>query len=196
LRFDLPQVGRLDPREVFPAAPSAVLLELGFGGGEHLAAMAEAHPAAGLIGAEIFENGIAKLVAEIERRKLDNIRIFMGDGRLLAAALAERSIAGAFILFPDPWPKERHKKRRVLSATLLDDLARVLGDEAELRLATDDADYADAMRAALAAHADFRRRGEWRERPGDWPGTRYEQKALAAGRTPAYLSFERRLRGR
>jgi tRNA (guanine-N7-)-methyltransferase len=200
LRFELPAEGALDPRTLFARPLDAVWLELGFGGGEHLAAQAAAHPAIGMIGAEVFENGIAKLVGDIERRDLANIRIFADDARALVAALDTSSIARAFILFPDPWPKERHKKRRIVAQHLLDELARVLADESELRLATDDMDYARQMLERVIAHRDFRwlaaGPGDWRARTGDWPPTRYEEKALAQGRTPLYLRFARRARGK
>ena len=199
LRIALPAHGTLDPRRLFAAPVTEVWLELGFGGGEHLAEQAAAHPAVGLLGAEFFENGVAKLLVEIERRDIANIRLFADDARLLLGALPEQSIGRAFILFPDPWPKERHKKRRLVSRETLDTLARIMSDGAELRLATDDMDYARAMLEQATAHADFRWLArdarDWRERPADWPPTRYEAKALAAGRRPIYLRFARRPRG-
>ena len=201
LGFALPAQGRLDPRTLFAAPVDAVWLELGFGGGEHLAAQAEAHPATGMIGAEIFENGVAKLVADIARRTSSNVAPLSGRRAAASfAALADRSIARAFILFPDPWPKERHKKRRLVAAAFLDELARVLTAGAELRLATDDMDYARADAGAPHAHRrDFRWLAagpdDWRVRPADWPPTRYEQKAIAAGRKPLYLRFTPRLIG-
>ena len=198
LAVALPADGALDPRALFSAPMEAVWLELGFGGGEHLAAQADAHRQIGMIGAEIFENGVAKLLAEIERRALGNIRIFRDDARRLVASLADASIARAFILFPDPWPKERHKKRRLVTRDFLDQLARAMIDGAELRLATDDMDYARTMLALGCEHRDFRWTalgpGDWRVRPADWPATRYEKKAIAAGRAPLYLRFVRRLR--
>jgi len=193
--FALGEGGSLDPRRLFPHPVDAVWLELGFGAGEHLAAQAAAHRAIGCIGAEVFENGVVKLLAVIEREHLDNIRLFIDDGRRLIAALPSASIARTFILFPDPWPKERHKKRRLVAQETLDALARVMGDGAELRLATDDEDYAAAMRDCVAAHPLFVGGEEARERPADWPPTRYEQKALAAGRNPLYLRTLRRARG-
>jgi tRNA (guanine-N7-)-methyltransferase len=200
LRVDLPREGALDPVRLFAAPVAAVWLELGFGGGEHLAAQAALHPSIGMIGAEVFENGVAKLLAEIERRALANIRLFVDDGRLLLAALPERALARVFVLFPDPWPKARHAKRRLVAAETLDALARVMADGAELRLATDDMDYARAMLALGTTHAEFRwcaaRADDWRERPPDWPPTRYEEKALAAGRRPLYLRFTRLARAR
>jgi tRNA (guanine-N7-)-methyltransferase len=198
LRIALPAHGALDPRRAFATPVQSVWLELGFGGGEHLASQAAAHPAIGMLGAEVFANGVAKLLAETERRGIANIRLFFDDARLLLAALPDRSIARAFILFPDPWPKERHKKRRLVTHETLDALARIMAYGAELRLATDDMDYARAMLEHATAHADFRWLArdarDWRERTADWPPTRYEAKALAAERKPIYLRFERRPR--
>jgi len=192
LSFALPDAGVLDAARLFDPPPAAVWLELGFGAGEHLAAQAAANPAIGMLGAEIFENGVAKLLAAIEAQGLSNIRLFIDDGRLLLARLPEASIGRAFILFPDPWPKERHKKRRLVAPETLDLLARVLADGAELRLATDDADYAEWMRACVAPHDAFRRIES--ARPADWPQTRYERKAEAAGRTAMLLRLVRRRR--
>lgn len=195
LRVALPREGTLDPRLPFAAPVAAIWLELGFGGGEHLAAQAALHPEIGMLGAEVFENGVAKLLAEMERRSLANIRLFLDDGRLLLAALPDRAIARVFILFPDPWPKMRHAKRRLVSRDTLDALARIMADGAELRLATDDMNYARAMLQLGTTHRDFRwcaqSARDWRERPDDWPPTRYEQKALAVGRRPLYLRFAR-----
>jgi tRNA (guanine-N7-)-methyltransferase len=198
LSFPLAAPGALDPRTLFPAPVAAVWLELGFGAGEHLVAQAQSHPEIGFVGAEVFANGVAKCLAEIERRALANVRIVMDDARTLVASLAERSVARVFVLFPDPWPKERHKKRRLVARDFLGELARAMADGAELRLATDDADYAQAMRELTGAHADFQplgdALGDRRELPADWPPTRYEQKAIAASRQPVYLRLARRAR--
>jgi tRNA (guanine-N7-)-methyltransferase len=116
----------------------------------------------------------------------------------LVAALPAASLGRVFILFPDPWPKQRHKKRRIVSTETLDALARAMADGAELRLATDDADYLRWMLERATAHPDFvwlaRGPSDWRERPADWPATRYEEKARAAGRRPFFLRFGRRPR--
>jgi tRNA (guanine-N7-)-methyltransferase len=198
LRFALPEAGRFDPRALFLTMPEAIWIEIGFGAGEHLADQAEAQPRIGFIGIEIFETGIAKLMAAIARRRLENIRVLVDDARLLLTALPDESIERAFILFPDPWPKLRHRKRRIVSPATLAQLARVMRDDAELRLATDDPDYLRAMLAAATEAAEFewlaRRPGDWRERLPDWPTTRYEQKAVAAGRVPTFLRFRRRSR--
>lgn len=196
LAIALPDNGLLDPTALFPARPTTVALEIGFGGGEHLAAQAEQHPDIGFIGSEVFENGIARLVGEIARRGLGNIRIFPDDARLLLDRLPRASIARVFILFPDPWPKQRHHKRRLVARATLGRLAFVMRPGAELRLATDDRDYLTWMLEHLTSNPDFvwlaRGAADWRERPPDWPPTRYEEKARAAGRTPAFLRFVRR----
>ena len=192
----LPEAGALDPKTLFSAPPAAVWLEIGFGAGEHLAAQAEAHPAIGFIGCEVFENGIARLLGEIARGGLDKIRIFADDARLLLDRLTPASIGRVFVLFPDPWPKERHHKRRLVARATLDRLAIVMQPGAELRLATDDPGYLVWMLEHATAHPDFvwaaRRPIDWRERAPDWPATRYEEKARAAGRLPVFLRFIRR----
>ncbi|HLY44022.1 MAG TPA: tRNA (guanosine(46)-N7)-methyltransferase TrmB, partial [Stellaceae bacterium] len=148
----LPEHGELAPSTLFPAAPEAVWLEIGFGGGEHLAAQAEAHSGVGFIGVEVFENGVARLVGDIARRGLGNVRIFADDARLLLDCLAPASIGRVFILFPDPWPKQRHHKRRLVAPATLDRLAAVMQPGAELRLATDDRDYLVWMLQHVTAH--------------------------------------------
>jgi tRNA (guanine-N7-)-methyltransferase len=198
LRLELPTSGKLDPRVLFADPVEAVWLEVGFGAGEHLAAQAAANPRIGVIGCEVFENGVVKLLADLQRRALGNVRLFVDDARLLLAALPEASLARTFILFPDPWPKLRHHKRRIVSTATLDALAHAMSDGGELRLATDDADYLCWMLERTTIHPGFewlaRQPGDWRRRPADWPPTRYEQKALAAERKPAFLRFRRRPR--
>jgi tRNA (guanine-N7-)-methyltransferase len=193
--FTVPDSGTLDPFALFPTRPSSVWLEIGFGAGEHLAWQAEQHPMIGFIGCEVFENGVVRLLGEIERRNLPNVRIFADDAQFLLEALPAASIGRVFILFPDPWPKARHHKRRLVARPTLDRLATIMTREAELRLATDDPDYLRWMLAHLTEHPDFawlaRRPADWRERPPDWPPTRYEAKARAAGRTPGFLRFAR-----
>jgi len=195
LRIVLPPAGMLDPAILVPHAKD-LWLEIGFGAGEHLAEQARTHPDVAVLGAEVFENGIAKLLAAVERDGLTNVRLFVDDARLLLACLPDCSLGRAFILYPDPWPKERHKKRRIVAPETLDQLARTLRPGAELRIATDDADYAMWIGAALADRADFVvlacAEGDWPDRPADWPATRYEQKAVAAGRLPRLFRLVRR----
>ena len=198
LAVALPACGPFDPRTPFAGAIRTIGLEIGFGGGEHLAFQAARHPEMGFIGCEVFENGIAKLLAEIDRQRLDNVRIFPDDARLLIARLPPASIARVFILFPDPWPKRRHWKRRIVARENLDRLAAVMAEGAELRLATDDRGYLAWILQELTGHPDFewlaRRPADWRERPADWPPTRYEEKARAEGRIPVFLRAHRRKR--
>lgn len=173
-------------------------LEIGFGDGEHLAAQAAAHPEIAFIGCEPYVNGVAKLLGRVEREGLANVRVFMDDARLLIDALDEASVGRGFLLFPDPWPKKRHHKRRFVNRDTLDRLARVLHDGAELRVATDDPGYCRWVLVHATSHPDFRWRvagpGDWRTRSADWPATRYERKALAGGARCVYLTFERRFR--
>ena len=185
----------LDPSTLFDHAPSAVWLEVGFGAGEHLAAQARLRPDVGLIGCEPFINGLASLCALIEDSDLTNIRVHDDDARQLMDCLDDASIARMFLLFPDPWPKSRHHKRRFINADSLDACARILTDGAELRLATDDMSYCRWMLERLQTNPAFawtaRGPGDWRERPDDWPETRYEAKAREQDRAPVFLRYRR-----
>jgi len=186
-----------DPRRLFPSTVDDLWLEVGFGGGEHLFHQAVRHPEVGFIGCEPFLNGVAKLLAEIDKAAVppDNIRLFPDDARALLDRLPDSSVGRAFVLFPDPWPKARHHRRRFVAPPQLDALARVMRPGAELRLATDHAGYLRWMLFHLLDHRAFRwcARGpaDWRRRTADWPPTRYEEKALGKGVMPAYLRFER-----
>ena len=184
-----------DPARLFATPVTQVWLEIGFGGGEHLAWQAEQNPDIGFLGCEPFINGVAKLLAEIERRDLANIRIHDGDAREALDWLPDASIGRVFVLHPDPWPKRRHWKRRFIGPDNLDRLARVMAQGAELRIASDWPDYLDWMLRLLVPHPAFvwtaRWASDWRARPADWPETRYEAKAIREGRMPAYLIFRR-----
>lgn len=188
--------GLLAPDRLFGREPERLWLEIGFGAGEHLAWQASHHPECDFLGAEVFLEGIAALLGRIEQNRLRNIRIHQGDARDLLDALAPASLARVFILFPDPWPKRRHHKRRLLQPEFLDSLATLMADGAELRLATDHAAYLRWMLQRLTCHPAYQwlaqRPGDWRERPDDWPASRYEIKALAEGRRPAFLRFRRK----
>lgn len=199
LSIVLPAPGeKLSPLSLFAPPCNAVWLEIGFGGGEHLSAQASTHPEIGLIGCEPFLNGVAKLLAEIQRRGLGNVRLHVADARPLLEALAPASIARIFALFPDPWPKKRHHKRRLIQPETLDLLARAMSDGAELRLATDHPDYAAWIVAALTAHGAFAGPEGGPDglagRPDDWPPTRYEAKASRRGAPCRYLQYRRRPR--
>jgi len=185
-----------DIASLFPERPSALWLEAGFGGGEHLAEEALAHPNAGYIGCEFFLNGIAKALALIEAHRLNNIRLCIGDARTLIEALPPVCLDGAYVLFPDPWPKRRHRARRILSRETLDSLARALRPGGELRFATDvDANAASTLAQVLRS-TSFRwtpsDANGWRVPWKGWNGTRYEAKALREGRQPVYLTFWRK----
>ena len=190
-----PQAG-LDPKSYFaPLSVRDVWLEIGFGTGEHLANQAECNPEIGMLGAEPYVAGAAKLLAKIAGRGLANISIYQSDARDIVAALPDTCVGRVFVLFPDPWPKKRHHKRRFISTEMLHALARVMRSGAELRFATDDAGYLTWSLERLTIHPAFRwtaaQPDDWRHRPDDWPETRYEAKAKAAGRVCTYLRFIR-----
>jgi tRNA (guanine-N7-)-methyltransferase len=184
------------PADLFQHPVRDVWLEIGFGGGEHLVWQARQHPDIGCIGCEPFEDGIVKLLGAVELEGIANIRVWAGDARPLLRLLPEASIGRAFILFPDPWPKKRHHKRRLISAATLDELARIMRAGAELRIATDVGAYASAILSVALASRTFHWMAmgpqDWRERTPDWPQTRYERKAAGAGRQCYYFRFLRR----
>jgi tRNA (guanine-N7-)-methyltransferase len=188
----------IDPRRLFDPPAAEAWLEIGFGGGEHLAAQAAAHPAVGFIGCEPFVTGAARLIAHLEASSAGNVRLFLDDARLLLPRLGEASLGRVFLLFPDPWPKKRHHKRRFVSRETVAELARVLADDGLLRFASDHPGYVRWTLEHLAAEPALawtaRRPADWREPPADWVGTRYEAKARAAGRPCSFLEFRRRRR--
>ncbi len=170
-------------------------LEIGFGGAEHLVAEALRRPRRGFIGVEPFVNGMAKALVAIDREKLGNIRLYNADAREVLAWLPEASLANIDILYPDPWPKARHNKRRFIAEATVAQFARALRDGGTLRFASDIPDYVEWALAAFAGNADFMSVERDTATPWEgWPGTRYEAKALKAGRVPGYFSFERRAR--
>jgi tRNA (guanine-N7-)-methyltransferase len=185
----------VDLAAVLPRSRS-ITLEIGFGGGEHLAAEARAHPETGFIGCEPFVNGMAKLLAVINADALSNVRLWDRDATELLPLLPAGAIDTVYVLYPDPWPKRRQRKRRLISEETLQALARTMRSGAELRFATDIDDYAGWVLARVLRSPEFQwtatRADDWR-RPWDgWPGTRYEAKAAHEGRKPAYLTFRRR----
>jgi tRNA (guanine-N7-)-methyltransferase len=184
----------LDPAALFPPEIESVGLEIGFGGGEHLAAQAAANPHVGLIGCEPFINGVSSLLALLDEQALTNVRIHSEDARLLLRALQPASIDRAFLLFPDPWPKRKHHGRRFAGPEGLTLLANVLADGAPFRVATDHAALGPWMQARLDEHPDFVLESKAEERPESWPPTRYEAKAIAAGRKRIYLTYRRKPR--
>jgi tRNA (guanine-N7-)-methyltransferase len=187
-----------DPLAAFAAGPEKLWLEVGFGGGEHALAQAAAHPDAALIACEVFDNGICSLLSRVVPEGGEataplpgNLRLWTDDARVLLRLLPDHCLDRLFLLFPDPWPKTRHAKRRFLHPALLPELARVLRQGAEWRVATDDPTYQDWVTEVMGAQALFDAPPPEHTRPADWPPTRYEAKALAAGRTPLYWRFSR-----
>ncbi|MBK8173854.1 MAG: tRNA (guanosine(46)-N7)-methyltransferase TrmB [Rhodospirillales bacterium] len=186
----------IEPATLFPRAKSEVWLEIGFGAGEHLIKRAQARPDVGFIGCEPYVNGVAALVSRAEAMALGHIRVFADDARLLLDRLRPATIARVFILFPDPWPKKRHHRRRLIQPDIVRHLARILIDGGVLLFATDNMDYARWALNCVTANSDFswlaRRPADWREQPQGWETTRYEAKAQARGERCVYLSFLRR----
>jgi tRNA (guanine-N7-)-methyltransferase len=189
-----PTKGPIDLGAVFAQAEE-IWLEVGFGGGEHLAWQAARHPTFGFIGAEPFLNGVAKLLVHIDEEKLNNVRVHYGDARPLIEALPAASLGRIFVLHPDPWPKKRHFKRRMISPWFFKEAARLLKSGGELRVASDISDYIrwTLMHARNAPDFDWMAEcaRDWKERPDDWPQTRYEAKAAREGRAATYLRFRR-----
>ena len=189
---DNPDRAPLDLGARFGGRP--VWLEIGFGGGEHMVHQAKANPGIGIIGAEPYINGVAMLLGKIRRAGVSNLAIHPGDARDLFDVLPDGSIDRAFLLYPDPWPKKRHHRRRFVTAEHLDPLARVLKPGAIFRVATDIPDYVrqtleEVPKAGFCWLAESA--SDWRAPWGDWLSTRYEQKALREGRQPHYLTFRR-----
>ena len=184
----------IDLAAFFPGK-RATWLEIGFGAGEHAIAQAARYPDIGLIGCEPFVNGVAALLAKIEESEVSNLSVTSADGRDVMDVLPEGSIERVFLLYPDPWPKSRHHKRRFVNPAQLQMLARVMAPGAELRIATDIEDYVRHTLEAIDRRPEFEwlaeRPGDWRTPWSDWPGTRYEAKALREGRKPHYLTFQR-----
>lgn len=182
-------------QDTFGGAKEAYWLEIGFGAGEHLAWQAEHHPNVGIIGCEPFINGVAALLAKVDKAGSKNVRIHNEAAELLLEKLPEGSIDRGFLLFADPWPKTSHKKRRFVSQENISALARVLKKGAELRIGTDHTDYGAWILHHFLASDEFTWNAEtpqdWLVRSDDWPQTRYEAKALKEGRKSVYYRFIR-----
>jgi tRNA (guanine-N7-)-methyltransferase len=195
LRVDLAALRPGPLSDQFTPPVTDVWMEVGFGGAEHLIHQARGNPQVGIIGCEPFEDGVIKAVAAVEESELRNVRIHPDDVRPLLRALPVASLSKVFVLFPDPWPKARHAKRRLVSKPFLDRLADVMKPGAELRIATDIDAYARTVLEAAIPHPAFRwtatAPADWRTPWPDWPGTRYEAKALREGRRPMFLTFIR-----
>ncbi|MBL4647096.1 MAG: tRNA (guanosine(46)-N7)-methyltransferase TrmB [Rhizobiales bacterium] len=188
----------LDLKNIFGSELREYWLEIGFGSGEHLAWQAEHHADIGIIGCEPFLNGVATLLSKLKTAGSENVRIHSEAAELLMEKLPPASLNRAFLLFPDPWPKSGHNKRRFVSFANIEALARVLKDDAELRIATDHTDYGAWILWHMLRSEEFdwvcKTAGDWRHRKADWPPTRYEQKALDKGLQPVYYQLRRRPR--
>jgi tRNA (guanine-N7-)-methyltransferase len=195
LALDLTKPAPRDLRELFPAVVRDVALEIGFGGGEHLIAAARAAPDTGFIGVEPFENGMAKAVTAIADENIANVRLFNSEASLLLDWLPAASLTSVDLLYPDPWPKKRHWKRRFVSNENLDRFARTLAPGGVFRFASDIPSYVEWTLAHVLPRGDFvwsaSRADDWRKPYAAWSGTRYEAKALREGRVPTYLTFQR-----
>ncbi|WP_372617254.1 tRNA (guanine(46)-N(7))-methyltransferase TrmB [Falsiroseomonas sp.] len=188
-----------EPRAAFGMPGAPLWCEVGFGGGEHALEQVAAHPEVAYIASEVFENGLCslltRLVAEGEEATgalPRNLRLWPQDARHLLGALPEGALDRLFLLFPDPWPKSRHAKRRFVHPSLLPLVARALRPGGEWRIASDDPTYQDWVEEVMGAAADFTLAARHEARPAGWPGTRYEAKALREGRRPRYWIFARR----
>ena len=196
LALDLASPAPARLADLFPHQPAEIRLEIGFGGGEHLVHRAGERPDAGFIGVEPFLNGMAKALMAIADREIGNVRLSDQDAVKVLDWLPERSLDRVLLLYPDPWPKKRHWKRRFVGRDNLDRIARVLKPGGGFWFASDIETYVDWTLFHTRRHPAFRwtagRPADWREPWAGWPGTRYEAKAIREGRTGVYLGFERR----
>ncbi|MER9351802.1 tRNA (guanosine(46)-N(7))-methyltransferase TrmB [Mesorhizobium sp. M0514] len=194
--LDLSVQAPAELRALFSADVSTVRLEIGFGGGEHLLHRAREAPATGFIGVEPFVNGMAKLMMAVRERPLANLRVYDDDATRLLDWLPQASLDGIDLLYPDPWPKKKHWKRRFVSPLNLDRFARVLKPGGKFRFASDIDTYVNWTLLHCRAHGGLlwqvQDGADWHRPYEGWPGTRYEAKAIREGRRPAYLTFIRK----
>jgi len=195
LRVDLSSEPPADLRTLFPVPVDRVMLEIGFGGGEHLHHAAGEAPGTGFIGVEPFVNGMASFLRALEREPRSNVRLYDDDTTALLDWLPEKSVDRIDLFYPDPWPKKRHWKRRFVNRANLDRFARVLKPGGIFRFASDIDHYVNWTLLEVAERGGFEWQAaspdDWRLPYPGWPGTRYEAKALREGRKPAYLRFAR-----
>jgi len=196
IKLDLDQPAPDDLKTLFSVPVERVRLEIGFGGGEHLISEAAREPNTGFIGVEPFINGMSRFLQSLDAERKENIRVYDDDATRLLHWLPAGSIAEIDLLYPDPWQKKKHWKRRFVSPVNLDRFARVLGSGGLFRFASDIPHYVNWTLQHLHAHGEFDwlagHADDWRQPYAGWQSTRYEAKALREGRTPAYLTFERR----
>lgn len=197
LNIDLPDHGSIDLDDLFGAAAKQKILEIGYGGGEHLSRMAQQNPQNGFVGCEVFTGGIGKILKTIQVEKIANISLFTQDALRLLEVIPDGSLDMVYLLYPDPWPKLRHNKRRFISNVTVKELARVIKPEGVFRFATDIEDYANWTLAHMVRQTDF----VWQTQPQakfwhtpfqGWQATRYEAKARREGRMDSfYFTFVR-----
>jgi tRNA (guanine-N7-)-methyltransferase len=196
LAIDTDKAAPSDLLTLFPNGAEDVRLEIGFGGGEHLLAQAVAHPRTGFIGSDAFVNAIAKTLAGIDEHRLANVRLHFGDAAHLIDWLPSSALARVDLLYPDPWPKKRHWKRRFVQDESLKQIARVLRSGGQFRFATDIPDYAAWTLERMLRSPDFiwtaEKADDWRKPWAGFGGTRYEAKAFREGRVPGYFIFQKR----
>jgi tRNA (guanine-N7-)-methyltransferase len=180
-----------------PLPPAPVWLEIGYGMGSHVLHLARTYPDVSIIGAEPFLNGTAKVVRGVAEEGLENVRLFQGDVRKMLVEMPDACLARIYILFPDPWPKSRHNKRRLIRTAFIQELARVMEPGGCLTFASDIPHYVDWALTRFRSHARATGAGfEWTGNdpiypPELWPGTKYEAKARREGRTPRWFEFTR-----
>ncbi len=186
-------------QEFFESSPHDVWLEIGFGGGEHFLSQLASNPDVHMIGCEPFVNGVAKLLAHLDPKDIPRVRLWPDDVRALLEMIPPSYFSRVFILFPDPWPKKKHHKRRLISDEFIDKLLPTLKEGALLHVASDDVSYVEQIQDVLYPHPELRLvlgppsadPQTWAPRPPGWPSTRYEQKALAKGSACAYMIFRK-----
>jgi len=186
----------IDPDSLFEFSPAQTWFEIGFGNGEHVKALMERHPDFGFLAAEPFINGMGAFMRSLADDDHKNVRVWMDDAIMVVKSLQTNSLDGIYVLNPDPWPKTRHHKRRIINPDNLNDFARVLKSGAPLIMATDVDDLAEWMATQAVNHPAFewtaKTADDWRVMPQDWIRTRYEEKGEAAGRKQSYLLFRRK----
>ena len=183
---------QLEFQKLFLQAPEKMVLEIGFGGGEHLAGIAARHACDGFVGCEPFTNGVASLLSHIDDQQLNNIRVFHGDARVLLERSPDACFDKVYVLFPDPWPKAKHHKKRIINDETLTLLHRVMKPGAVLTIATDHVDYSEWISEHLGNRTDFKEIDRDRNAPPEgWVPTRYQQKAALEGREPVFFVVER-----
>ena len=206
IQLKLPKTGKISIKKVFPCNPQEVCLEVGFGGGEHLAELAKLYPEVGFIGAEPFLNGVSSLLAhlngshrfpkdncDLEEGRTDNVRIWPDDIRQVFPYLPDGLFARIFVLYPDPWPKARHAERRFIGQENLPELYRLLTPQGQLIIATDVVQYAEWVKEQMQIFKKFKQQNvDLSVPPENWVSTRYEQKGIKAGRHPIYFVFSKK----